>query len=279
MRRSERARALVARARKQLTLLREQLDAWDADLGIESSLIPSAFGARSRWTISEVRPPNPEFEFDLFDALGNFAKALDRTVALFAEARGVPPERWHGSFPIAVTEESYLPRPPKTKALRQHALGDIDPDAGAIIDAAQPYLVTDPHDAPLALVARWSRYDKHRLGHPAVSVARGMGVAVINHSTATVELYDLWRALNLRGQRPLLAPGTDLFSLFPAAAIEPFRHLLVDGPAAHNCTLHLMARVAVAFGEERDTFFDVVESLDDIEERVLEPLWSRLDQL
>lgn len=277
--RSDRARALTRRARTQLEALKAKLDIWDAQPNIiVSDIVPSAFGTRGRWIVESVDPPDAELEFDLFDSIGNFAKSLDRTVALYAEARGIDPANWRGHFPIALRASDYLGgrgRPP-----RDAALGDIDPQARELIDAAQPYLRDHPTDSPLALVARWSRYDKHRLGHPTVSVARGMGVATIEHDSGVASVYDLWTALNKRGSRPILAPGTDVFSLFPKSAIEPFLHLLQpNGLEEHNAEISLLARVAVAFGSERDTAFDVRESYDEIEASLLEPLWLRLDAL
>lgn len=279
MPRSEPARMLVQWSRQQMESLRVRLAAWDEDPAIETHLQVHWAGARAQWVVDSVRRPNPEFELQLFDATANFAKALDRTVALFAEARGIDEDEWHGHFPIATRREDYLARLPK-KNPRDKALGEIDFTARDIIDRAQPYLSSEPDKAPLRLIARWSRYDKHRMGHPTVSIARGMAVMVVDETRHVVNAYDLWQALNARGKRVEVTAGMDLFSMYPDAAIKPFDHVLRGSVVPRpGYKITLISRTGVAFGKSHDAFWDMDQAFREVERNVLEPLWERLDKL
>lgn len=232
-----------------------------------------------RLVVERADTPPERLQFALFDAIQNLAKTLERTIAFFAEARGVDEDDWHGSFPIATTKSAYYATSPAKKHPRDRALGDIDERAGEIVDSVQPYLAAEPQDEPLGLVQRWSKTDKHRFGNPAITVARGFAVIVTLHRERRIEAFDLWRSVDRRTQRPTVQVGADILDLFPPKAMAPLLPYLSGPPRPTEFEIQVQARFAVAFGKRHDTFVDVQDAFDAIERQVLEPLWRRLDEL
>jgi len=88
----------------------------------------------------------------LGDVVSNLASALDYMVCAMAEAKGNAPTRFN-AFPIAATLEQY-------RDMRTSKLHGTPGDAGAIIDAMQPY--TSELHSPLAMLDELWQEEKHR---------------------------------------------------------------------------------------------------------------------
>lgn len=275
---SSRARVLLSHARRQFVALGAELDQWGArDDTMSVRIEASAFGGRQRFRVTAITPPPAEFEFALFDAIGNVVKCLDRTIALLAEKAGHDAQAWRGEFPIAIDRSGYFASAPDRTHPRDRSLGDIEERAVRVVDKVQPFLTAKPRDHALALLQRWARYDKHRLGHPALVVARGAAAIIRDDKKHVIEVFDLWNAMNEIDRRQRLTVGIDALDLLPENAVKPWLGYLSSPPKA-EASIAVVLRTAVAFGAQSDLYPDVRAAIDWAESEVLEPLWRILDE-
>ncbi|MDQ0283744.1 hypothetical protein [Rhodococcoides fascians] len=272
--RIEQIRRKLRRAGRFYDELEREVSAYDTDpdrLVVLSP--PRAPGQFLPPAILNIRkPPDPEWEVTLGIISGLVRSALDQIVAAAVVHGGGSAAAHRGGFPIYADSAQYAQN-------RNKSLRGVDESIRIEIDSHQPFTAHDPQSHPLRILNALCNGDKHRDGHPVLTLSRGTALTVRSPLRQEIRLFatDFEAAEADKGHAPVLTDGTDLSTIVPESAIESIAwQLEMEGWLDEGgliVSVHLVA--GICFGTEMVRLPQLKESMAYVEQ-VIETIASRL---
>lgn len=215
--------------------------------------------------------PSPDWEIDVGAIAYQLRSSLDQLVAQLAAANGVDTTDYRrGGFPIFTDRTNYNRTKSKAKSPRNTKLHGVPPDAKKAIDGVQPFVSDQPAQHPLARLDRLCNLDKHRGGHPSLTVLRGTAVVL---SSVRIGQSHAFREAWTQG-RESLDRNTPWSELLGHPSLDAAIDSLDRSPLsnADDRRWHVLLRIGVAFGPDRILWPDINRIVDYVERDVVPPL-------
>lgn len=204
-------RRKLARARKKLDALREEVDAYVERRSCSFAL--EEHGRRQTIVCQVSDPPDEDWADEFAEIVYQARSALDILVQELAKANGSEPSRGR-AFPIFQHQNEYLVRRPSSKqSKRDRLLDGVASRHRKVIDAAQPYHQgRQASRAPLAILSAISNTDKHNAVYVSVAALTNPGFRIVRPFMSPPD-DDL--TVNLRNELvPFpMADGQEMFSI------------------------------------------------------------------